>query len=742
MSTLCEPLSLKHMTKALVSFAVACFDSATFLEAAVASALGQRGVEVEVILVDDGSSDGSDKIAARLAREDHRVRFFQTPSNLGPGGARNIALREARGDWIAVLDSDDLIHPDRSARLIAEAEASGADLIADDLIVFDDARCDPPSLFLPPGAGPTWIDLPHYLRSTAMFARGANLGFLKPVIRRPFLVAHDIRYDERLRIAEDDDLVIQLLVAGARYRLLPAPLYFYRKHGTSISHRLSTANTDRMLAAADRLQSQLSNAETPVRQALTRRHRAMRDAWAFVHIVDALKLSRFGHALRLGLSRPGALALMRMPIAGALGKLRRRSIVEPSRHDATRVLFISRQRLIGATNGSSTYLIALAEATRAAGYEPHLLQPSPAIFGRTPFFRLRPEMKVFASIALRRSIRIGDCWFALDWRVYRAAALGTAARLLRRIGIDGPLTRERKAPYSIAAPWQRDDLLFVADHTRARPAVAIADYIFQTEALLYLLDSSVRTATVMHDRFSARAGQFGEALDSVAVVSEDTEIALLGTADAVIAIQAEEAAFVRTHAPRVTTILAPMAQATIDAAQPGDDDRLLFVGSNTAPNVHGLRWFLEDVWPVIRERRPTVVLEVAGTVAAAFDRAPEGVRFLGMVGDLAGLYARAGVVISPLIQGSGLKIKLIEALAHGKACVVTGVTLQGVEEELTAVVRRADHAADFASAIIGLLGDRVARELLCQAGLVAARQHFSPGAAYRDFRAWLAAGKR
>ena len=62
----------------------------------------------------------------------------------------------------------------------------------------------------------------------------------------------------------------------------------------------------------------------------------------------------------------------------------------------TRAIFVSRQRLIGATNGSSSYLLDIARSLRAAGLEPVLLQPSPDVMGRIPFYRARPEMAVFA----------------------------------------------------------------------------------------------------------------------------------------------------------------------------------------------------------------------------------------------------------------------------------------------------------------------------------------------------------
>ncbi|MDB5683354.1 MAG: epsH [Sphingomonas bacterium] len=306
-----------------ISFLVASYNAAAFLEQAVRSALAQRGVRVEVLIVDDGSTDESRRIAQDLAAEDPRVRCLRTPVNLGPAGARNIAVDAARGTWLAVLDSDDRIDPYRSCRLIEAAEQAKADMIADDLLVFDGSAGEAARRFLDPAraAAPGWIGLERYFAETRMFGRTPDLGFLKPMIRADFLRAHGIRYDESLRIAEDDALIVRLLLAGARYWLLPEPLYHYRKHASSISHRLSVDHVDRMMAAGERLK-EVVRASGRGAAALAPRHRALRRAWAFTHLVEHLKHRRLGSAMRLALRHPTMLPLLRMPIAGALRKLR------------------------------------------------------------------------------------------------------------------------------------------------------------------------------------------------------------------------------------------------------------------------------------------------------------------------------------------------------------------------------------------------------------------------------------
>src|SRR5579872_6487712 len=115
------PMSDGETAAPLVSIAIATCNGASFLEAAIASALRQDLSDLEVIVVDDASDDGSVDIAARLARADPRVRVARLARRGGPGRARNHALDLAQGRWLAILDCDDLMHPERLGRLLASA---------------------------------------------------------------------------------------------------------------------------------------------------------------------------------------------------------------------------------------------------------------------------------------------------------------------------------------------------------------------------------------------------------------------------------------------------------------------------------------------------------------------------------------------------------------------------------------------------------------------------------------------
>lgn len=398
------------------------------------------------------------------------------------------------------------------------------------------------------------------------------------------------------------------------------------------------------------------------------------------------------------------------------------------------VLFVSRQRILGRTNGSSAYLLDLAGAARRAGYTPHLLQPSPDLMGRWPVMRLRPEMDVFETHAIRGVFIIAKWVISRDLRVGFDALRAIVSRIGRKMGLDSACLSDRPRPYAVAAPWTQDDRTFVLRHGARHGEIVIADYAFQAEAIDLLPGRP--SAIIMHDLFHSRHAPSG-GQDSVTSLDRDAEIALLAKADAVVAIQSTEARFLAENVPSVRPLLAPMAAHAVDHAQPGDGERLLFVGSNTAPNVVGLQWMFEEIWPRVRQRSPDHRLDVVGSVTAAFPQnSPPGVTFHGMVDDLAPFYTRAGVVISPLTFGSGLKIKLIDALAMGKAMVATSVTLQGVESECSGAIALADEPADFADAILQLT-DGARRTALAEAALAAARKHFSPHSCYAQFIAWL-----
>ena len=724
-----------------VSVLIAAYNAGQFIEAALRSVLRQTLHDLEVIVADDGSTDDTVARVIAIAATDPRVRLLPASRRGGPGAARNRCIDAARGAWLAIFDSDDLMHPERLEHLVTQAERDGADIVADDLMIFDDTGTTPPAACLPRGYAPGWVDTATYVTRNTVFGRGWPLGYLKPLVRASTLRAAGVRYDPDLRIGEDYDFVVRLLAQDARFRIYQVPTYFYRRHGGSISHRLSPPVVQALLKASANFRAAARPAAgSPLDAALAARERMLQRALAFENFVAALKARDLRGAFAQARRDPFVVPLLRGAIHQRLLRLWRRLAPTPTaKPPIGGICVLSRQRIVGNTNGSSAYLLSLCAALHRDGHALHLVCPSPTVYGRWPALVMGREMAVFRSISIRGSLRIGNVYIATDLTVLRRAFVGILGKLLDRLGIH-VRALSKPAPYAIGLPWQPADRRYVVRNAPRRADGVLADYTFLTEGIPYVLGAEGPSAVVMHDLFSSRPAQFGPlgAEDTVGQVDEDTEMAMLGRADAVIAIQQEEAAQVRRRLPGTHVMLAPMATTPVAAPQPGTGHEVLFIGSNTSPNVDGLRWFFDEIWPAVRRVYPAARLNVAGNVAATFRTIPAGVTMLGRVDDLAPLYAAAAVVISPLRAGSGLKIKLIEALGHGKAIVATSTTLQGVSDVAASAVVVADDAQNFAAAIATLLGDPALRTRYGTSALAVVREHFSAAACNASVVAFFA----
>lgn len=120
-----------------ISVIIPVYNVEKYLPQCVRSVLGQTFADIEVICVDNSSTDGSARLLQQLAGQDSRVRVFHSP-NLGPGSARNKGLDEARGNYVLFVDADDFIAPDLCQRLWDAAEAERLDIAACDYYLYHD----------------------------------------------------------------------------------------------------------------------------------------------------------------------------------------------------------------------------------------------------------------------------------------------------------------------------------------------------------------------------------------------------------------------------------------------------------------------------------------------------------------------------------------------------------------------------------------------------------------------------
>ena len=312
-----------------VSFVIAAYNAEATLDRAIASAIAQKDVSVEIIVVDDKSSDATLDVAR--AYPPGIVRVVALASNRGPGGARNAGLDAARGRWIAVLDSDDAVYPGRIAAMITRAEKSDAQIAVDNLRVIGEDGVAGDAMFPRQYLEDLReISLAAYIAGNIVFESTFNLGYLKPIFQRRFLDENRLRYDEKLRIGEDYILLANTLAKGARCVVEPDIGYAYHIRGGSISRVLELCHVEAMREADAEFARGVSM-DADARAAFARRGRGLRKAASFLSMVQHIKARSPLKAIGTALSDPAAVGHMSMPIAARFRRMAARFAVGAGR---------------------------------------------------------------------------------------------------------------------------------------------------------------------------------------------------------------------------------------------------------------------------------------------------------------------------------------------------------------------------------------------------------------------------
>ena len=231
---------------AKVSVIIPAYNAELYIEATIKSITAQTERDIEIIVVDDGSKDGTYSVVSRLAEEDHRVRVIRQPNSGKPGIARNTGLGQASGEFIGFLDADDLYHPDKLKRQLAIfADHPESD------IVFHEVR------YLSVDGKPlpdTLLGSADYLKHAGQALKGVepNLYFgaatfynfmsvemtgihtSSVLVRRQLIEQENPPFAQDLVIGEDIDLWFRL-VKGRNVVFLNEELSYYRQHPTSIT---------------------------------------------------------------------------------------------------------------------------------------------------------------------------------------------------------------------------------------------------------------------------------------------------------------------------------------------------------------------------------------------------------------------------------------------------------------------------------------------------------------------------
>ncbi len=372
-----------------------------------------------------------------------------------------------------------------------------------------------------------------------------------------------------------------------------------------------------------------------------------------------------------------------------------------------RVLIVSPCPTHPANAGSRRRMLGLALTLRELGYVPELLY--------TDF--MDGDIG-----AMRR-------WWGADFHYhpYRPKSLSwNAKRWLRRLAPEGsarrrwlqkariggspmrpggaPVVRHPDAYYDDSLDPVIDGLL-----GKSRYQAVILEYVLMSRAA-QRCRGSLRTLLDTHEIFALGDADATAPLEKNWIhIDAAGELEALSRVDHPIAIQDNDAAALRRAGLKgVITFGHPVEVADPEPpTQALKSDQILFVSGGHPYDVEGLTWFAEEVFPLVQSWLGGDRICVAGGIKDTMSQKPP-FRFLGRVADLKAIYAGARLVIAPLRQGTGLKIKVIEALGMGKALVATDFAVRGMPSADAPAWLESESAAAFAAHLKTIMTDDAA----------------------------------
>lgn len=221
-----------------VSIIIPAFNASIYIQETLESVINQTENDLEIIVSDDFSTDNTVAVVEGMIKNDCRIKLIKNKQNKGPSYARNRAISEANGKWIALLDADDFYHKDRLKELIKIGEEYNADLVADNMYYVNENGENPIIAIknVQSNNKHAILSTNSYIQNDLPVELGFTYGFLQPIIRKKFLYRHNITYDETTRLGEDFILSTECLLNGAKFVLSYDAFYYYRSVSNSITN--------------------------------------------------------------------------------------------------------------------------------------------------------------------------------------------------------------------------------------------------------------------------------------------------------------------------------------------------------------------------------------------------------------------------------------------------------------------------------------------------------------------------
>lgn len=238
-----------------VSVIIPLYNAKDYFKFTVDSILNQTHKNIEVVIVDDCSTDGSLELCRELYGQDERIRIIQQPQNMGPGAARNTGIRSASGEYVVFCDSDDALLPDTLQNMFEVAEKFNADVVHNTKVFYPlpDEEGNMPLELIDDSVKMFCNDIDRNAYSEVTLLsedfdsrledwKNRRINWLSAVkmTKREFLVSNGIFFSD-MKLAEDMVFWFECLFKSKRYVIVPGGGYIYRIVSNSLSRGKKTS---------------------------------------------------------------------------------------------------------------------------------------------------------------------------------------------------------------------------------------------------------------------------------------------------------------------------------------------------------------------------------------------------------------------------------------------------------------------------------------------------------------------
>lgn len=232
-----------------VSIIVPVYNSKEFLPECLSSILCQHYSDIEVLLIDDGSTDGSGQLCDNYSAEDKRIRAIHK-KNGGVSSARNIGLEKATGEWVMFLDSDDLLTEDAIENLMRDVN-DDIDMSYGGLRKFNEENCNIETVTSEEGVLTAEQCLDHAIRPSVSVGDWQRY-IVNRVFRKSIIDSYKLRFREDIYYKEDGLFLISYIVRSKKNAIcIPNIVYLYRQVPDSAMNGLEQSFNPKIFTLLD-----------------------------------------------------------------------------------------------------------------------------------------------------------------------------------------------------------------------------------------------------------------------------------------------------------------------------------------------------------------------------------------------------------------------------------------------------------------------------------------------------------